>query len=104
MSQRCGSTLTCGDHQVGFRDLKLSVIRSLNIVKDARNFRSIKYNTFWHLRLQLGIQSTDVALKLRVDHYLCWTLALFHLILLLGSYYTLYFSYILVIILILLII
>ena len=64
------------------------MIQLLNVVKDACNFRSTKYNTFWHLRLQLGIQLTDVALNLRVDHYLGWTFALFHLILLLGGYYT----------------
>ena len=72
------------------------MIRPLNVVKDARNFRSTKYNTFWNLRLQLGIQLSDVALNLRVEHYLGWTLTSFHLILLLGDYYTLYFSHILV--------
>ena len=74
------------------------MIRPLNVVKDACNFRSTKYNTFWHLRLQLRIQLSDVDLNLRVDHYLSWTLALFYLILLLGGYYTLCFSYILVIV------
>ena len=79
------------------------MIRPLNVVKDARNFRSTKYNTFWHLILQLGIQLSDMALKLRVDHYLGWALALFQLILLLGSYYALYFSHVLVIVINLLI-
>ena len=65
---------------------ELSVIRPLNVVKVARNFWSAKYNIFWHLRLQLGIQLTDVALNLIVDHYLSWTLALFHLILSLKGY------------------
>ena len=78
--------------------MELSVIQTLSEVNDACNFRSTKYNTFWHLRLQLGIQLTDVALNLRVDHYLGWTLALFHLILLFEGYYTLYFSHILVIV------
>ena len=58
-----------------FLGLELSVIRPLNIVNDVRNFRSTKYNILCHLRLQLGIQLSDVALNLRVDHYLGWTLA-----------------------------
>ena len=53
---------------------------------------------FWHMRLQLWIKLSDVSLNLRVDDYLGWTLALFHLILLLGSYYTLCLSYINVIV------
>ena len=60
------------------------------------NFRSTKYHIFLHLRLQLRIQLSDVALNLIVDHYLGWTHALFHLILLLRGYYTLHFSLILV--------
>ena len=79
------------------------MIRPLKVVNDARYLRSTKYNTFWHLRLRLGIQLSDVAPNLRVDQYLSWTLALLHLILLLGSYYTLCFSYFLVIVIILLI-
>ena len=72
------------------------MIRPLNIVKDALNFRSTKYHILLHLRLQLGIQLSDVALNLIVDHYLGWTLTLFHLILLLEGYYTLYFYHVIV--------
>ena len=70
------------------------MIQPLNVVKVTCNLRSTKYHIFWHLRLQLGIKSTDVDLNLRVNHYLSWTLALFHLLLLLGGYYTLHFSHI----------
>ena len=58
-----------------FLGLELSVIRPLNVVNDVRNFRSTEYNIVWHLRLQLGIQLTDEALNLSVDHYLRGTLA-----------------------------
>ena len=62
--------------------MELPVIRSLNVVKYARDFRSTKHSIFWHLRLQLGIKLTDMALDLKVDHYLGWTLDISQLILL----------------------
>ena len=45
-------------------------IRSISVVKDARNFRSTKHSIHWHLRLHLEIKLTKMDLNLNVDHYL----------------------------------
>ena len=46
------------------------VVRSLNVVNDARNFGSTKHNIHWHLILHLEIKLTEIDLDLNVDHYL----------------------------------
>ena len=50
--------------------MDLMVIRSLNIVDDARNFGSTKHSIHWHLRFHLEIKLTEMDLDLKVDHYL----------------------------------
>ena len=50
--------------------MDLMVIRSLNVVDDARNFKSTKHSIHWHPRLHLEIKLTEMDLDLKGDHYL----------------------------------
>ena len=50
----------------------------LNVVDDACNLWSTKYNILWHLRLHLEIELLKMCLDLKVDQYLGWTIDISH--------------------------